>query len=258
MRFFKYVLAFAVCCLTAYGCLEVDEEIAINDDGSGVYNSKMDMSALVELMQTFAGEEKMKEEGLDKAIDTVINFSSILDSAKELSAEQKVLLKDAKMHMQMNMKENLFKINMNIPYKDFASLKKLLETSGGGSGAMSEVMKGAISSDKNDEQANNEQPDFGNMTNFYTVTVEKGLISKKVDQEKFQQMMARPEMAQMSQMKESGMEILYTTSIKLPRPVKKIDNDLFKLSDDKKTVTMKYNMLEMLSTPEKFNFTIEY
>jgi hypothetical protein len=96
------------------------------------------------------------------------------------------------------------------------------------------------------------------MTNFYTVTVEKGLISKKVDQEKFQQMMARPEMAQMSQMKESGMEILYTTSIKLPRPVKKIDNDLFKLSDDKKTVTMKYNMLEMLSTPEKFNFTIEY
>lgn len=70
--------------------------------------------------------------------------------------------------------------------------------------------------------------------------------------------MDRPEMAQMKQLTSSGMEILYTTTIKLPRAAKKTNNPLLKLSEDKKTVTMKYNLLELLDTPEKFSYTIEY
>jgi hypothetical protein len=54
------------------------------------------------------------------------------------------------------------------------------------------------------------------------------------------------------------MEILCTTSIKLPRPAKKVSNPLIKLSDDKKTATMKYNLLELLETPDKFSYSIEY
>ena len=65
-------------------------------------------------------------------------------------------------------------------------------------------------------------------------------------------------MAQMKQLSGSGMEVLYTTTIKLPRAAKKTDNPLIKLSEDKKTVTMKYNMLELLENPEKFAYTIEY
>jgi hypothetical protein len=263
------VLVF-LCCLAVYGCYEVNEEITINDNGSGVYNTKMDMSQLIEMMQTFAGEEKMQEEGMDRAIDTVINFASFADSAKEITPEQKELIKDGKMHMQMNMKEKLFKIDLNIPYKDFNSLQKLLAGGGGaGGGALAAAMKGLFA-DKNKDQAADEDssslpsskgdwtPDMGGFTNFYDVTVSKGLIARKVNMDKHKELMAKPEMAQMSQLTSSGIEILYTTSIRLPRPVKKADNPLFKLSDDKKTITMKYNMLEMLSTPEKFNYTIEY
>ena len=65
-------------------------------------------------------------------------------------------------------------------------------------------------------------------------------------------------MEQMKQLSSSGMEILYTTTIRLPRPVKKSDNPNFKISDDKKTVTMKYNLLDMFDNPEKFSYTIEY
>jgi hypothetical protein len=54
------------------------------------------------------------------------------------------------------------------------------------------------------------------------------------------------------------MEILYTTTIKLPRPVKSSDNPLIKVSEDKKTVTMHYNLLELLDNPEKFSYTLEY
>lgn len=261
MRFLKYLLIL-VCCLATYGCYEVNEEIAINDDGSGIYVTKMDMGQLLEMMQTFAGEEKMAEGGMDRVIDTVINFNHVIDSAKQMTAEQKQLMKDGKMRMQLNMKEKLFKIDMNIPYKDFGSLQKLLSGAGAGGGAISEAMREMFNKNepKNDStmQTGDWTPDVGDFTNFYDVTVSKGMISKKVNADKFKELMAKPEMAQMDQLTNSGMEILYTTSIRLPRAVKKSDNALFKLSDDKKTITMKYNMLEMMKTPEKFNYTIEY
>lgn len=264
MRFLKYALVMVFCCLATLGCYEVNEEIAINDDGSGTYNTKMDMSQLLEMMQSFAGEEKLAEEGLDKAIDTTINFGDVLDSAKDMTAEQKQLMKNGKMHMQMNIREKLFKIDMNIPYKDFGSLQKLLAGGGGGGSAMSALMKEVFDKKKEGQaqdsavQEKDMTPNMDDFTNFYDVTVKKGLISRKVNPEKFKALTARPEMAQMEQLTNSGMEILYTTSIRLPRPVKNSDNPLFKLSDDKKTITMKYNMLEMLKTPEKFNYTIEY
>jgi hypothetical protein len=214
-------------------------------------------------MQTFAGEEKMAEQGLDRAIDTVINFASKMDSDKNLTAEQKALMKEGKMRLQLNMKEKLFKVDMNIPYKDFTTLQKLLSGGGVTGAALSDVMKDVFSNDndkKNDTIAEEKDmaPNMDDFSNFYDVTVKKGLISRKVNADKFKALSEKPEMQQMEQLTNSGMEILYTTTIKLPRPVKNSDNPLFKLSDDKKTITMKYNMLEMLKTPEKFNYTIEY
>jgi len=262
MRFLKYVLV-TFCFLATLGCYEVNEEIAINENGSGVFNTKMDMSQLIELMQTFAGEEKMSEEGLDRVIDTVVNFKTLIDSAKEMTAEQKELMKDGKMHMQLNVKEKLFKMDLNIPYKNFASLQKLLSGGGVTGNVMSEMMKGVFGKNKDNNADSSAEPQmFGggmdDLTGFYDVTVNKNVISKKVNAEKFKALTEKPEMAQIKQMSGSGMEILYTTTIRLPRPVKNSDNALFKLSDDKKTITMKYNMLEMLETPEKFSYTIEY
>jgi len=44
----------------------------------------------------------------------------------------------------------------------------------------------------------------------------------------------------------------------LPRPVKKIDNPLAILSDDKKTVVMKFNLINAFDHPEQFGYTIQY
>jgi hypothetical protein len=263
MRFLKYVLV-TFCFLATLGCYEVNEEITINENGSGVYNTKMDMSQLIELMQTFGGEEKMAEEGLDRAIDTVVKFGMLFDDAKELTAEQKELMKDGQMRMQLNVKEKLFKLDLNIPYKSFASLQKLLSSGGATGNMMSEMMKEMFGGKKDEGADSSASPpeilggNVDGLTSFYDVTVNKNLISRKVNVEKHKALMEKPEMAQMKQLSSSGMEILYTTVIRLPRPVKNSDNPIFKLSDDKKTVTMKYNLLEMLETPDKFSYTIEY
>jgi hypothetical protein len=62
----------------------------------------------------------------------------------------------------------------------------------------------------------------------------------------------------MKQASSMGAEIPYTLTVNLPRPVKKVDNALAKISDDKKTVTIKYNIIEMLDNPQKFEYSIEY
>jgi hypothetical protein len=55
-----------------------------------------------------------------------------------------------------------------------------------------------------------------------------------------------------------GISIPYTLTINLPRPVKKVDNILAKLSPDKKQVVIQYNLIEVFEHPEKFEYTIVY
>jgi hypothetical protein len=258
MRYLKYILTVLVLfCLVS--CYEVNEEIQINADGSGTYATKMDMGQLIAMMQTFAGEEELAKEGMDRVIDTTIMMKSIMDSAKDATAEQKELMKDGKMQLQMNVKESLFKIDLNMPYKNLGNLQQLM--SGKGNGNMSSMFKNMFGGNKaapGADQPAPKQPELGDIAGAYDVTIKNGLISRKVNAEKVKAITDMPEMAQLKQMTSSGMEILYTTTIKLPRAAKKTDNPLIKLSDDKKTVTLKYNLLDLLEHPDKYSYTIEY
>jgi glycerol-3-phosphate responsive antiterminator len=79
-----------------------------------------------------------------------------------------------------------------------------------------------------------------------------------VNQDRWTTLQNNPQLAQIKQAGQMGIEINYTTTIVLPRPVKKIDNAIAKLSDDKKTVVMKFNLIDAFDHPEKFGYSIEY
>lgn len=258
-KYFKYVLTVALS-IFFVSCYEVNEEIEINADGSGTYVTKMDMSQLIDMMQTFAGEEELKKDGLDRVLDTTVYMKNMLDSAKDVTAEQKELMKDGKMKLQMNIKEKIFKMDMNFPYKNLNSLQQLMSGKGGSGTGLTNVFKNVFGKkDSTAEQtAAPSGPDMGDIAAIYDVTIKNGLIEKKVNAAKYKAFTEKPEMAQMKQLTGSGMEILYTTTIKLPRAAKKTDNPMIKLSDDKKTVTMKYNLLELLENPTKFAYSIQY
>ena len=243
-------------------CYEVNEEIVINENGSGTYVTRMDMSQLFEMMQTMGGEEELTKEGLDRAIDTTIMMRTLMDSAKDVTADQKDLLKNGKLHMQMNMKEKLMKLNVDLPFTGYDKLQMLMSGLGNSGTGIGEAFKSMF--DKGGENnaadipAQPKSNQMDQLNGVFDVVVKNGVLSRKANKEKFKALMEKPEMEQMKQLSSSGMEILYTTTIKFPRAVKKSDNPLIKLSDDKKTVTMKYNLLEMMDTPEKFSYTIEY
>ena len=83
-------------------------------------------------------------------------------------------------------------------------------------------------------------------------------MSKKLNADKWKALQDNPQLAQMKEAGKMGVEILYTTTIHLPRPVIKVNNSLAKLSEDKKTVTIKFNLIDVFDHPEQFGYVIEY
>ncbi|WP_315819758.1 hypothetical protein [Paraflavitalea speifideaquila] len=143
----RYVLVLVFLGFLA-SCYEVNEEIVINEDGSGTYVTKMDMSQLIEMMQSFAGEEELSKEGLDRPIDTTIRMKDMLDSAKDVTPEQKALMAGGIMKMQMNIKEKLFKMDLNFPYSGYDNLQKLMAGQGNSGAGLSDVFKGFLAAEK--------------------------------------------------------------------------------------------------------------
>ena len=245
-------------CLLLVACYDVNEEILIRENGSGHYTSKIDMSGLLEMMQNFGTEADLAKEGLDRSIDTMIMLRTMLDSNKTLNADERAIMETGKMHMIMSLKEKKFTIDMDFDFRNNKDLEYLI--AGMGNGGFSDVLKDVFQKDKPSEPQLDAPKDLDvdQFSNMYDVQVQKGSISKKINRVKLDSMMQRPEMAQMNQMGATGMEILYTTTIVLPRPVKKVSNPGIKVSDDKKRLTIKNNLRDVFEKPEVFEYVIEY
>lgn len=161
------------------------------------------------------------------------------------------------MNLQMDIKKNLLKADMNFPIKNYGDLEKLM--SGSSTGGMSAVFK-KLMARKDSVQSNEPAKSEGldQINTVFDVTVTKNSIVRKLNRERYDSLMVKPDVVQARQMVGTGFEILYTTTIRLPRPVKKSDNPLIKLSEDKKTLTLKYDLMKIFDTPEQFTYSINY
>ena len=239
------------------GCYEVNEEITIDNKGAGVYLTKMDMSPLLQMMQTMAGEEEMSKNGLDRAIDTTVFMRDILDSAHSASPEQKRLFKDGTLKIQLNVKESLLKADVNFPFTSTGDLQLLM--SGSSTAGLAAAFKKVFSNSDSSQPASPMQDQgLEQINSIFDVTITNGSIIRKLNDAKYKALLGKPEMIQAKQMIGNGFEVMFTTVIKLPRPVTKADNPLIKLSDDKKIVTIKYDLMKLFDTPEKFSYSIYY
>lgn len=254
----SFLAALAAVCICLVACYDVNEEITINENGSGHYATRIDMSALLELMQQFGGQSDSAMKTLDRTIDTTISFRNVVDSAKKLTADEQALMQSGMMHMVMNLKEKKFKIDMDFDFHNAHELEILL--SGAGTGNFGDALKNVFKQDANSETQLDAPKDLevDQLSNIYEVKVDKKSISKKIDRAKLDAMLKRPEMEQLNQMGATGMEILYTTTIVLPRPLKNNTNSSIKVSDDRKRLTIRNNLMDVFVKPEMFEFVIEY
>lgn len=259
MKKLKWLSVLLLTNFLIYGCYEVNEEIVIDESGAGTFSSKMDMGALLEMMKGFAGDE-LNKEGLDRIIDSTVLMASVIDSAKELTPAQKAVFSTGKMRIQMNLNESILKVNSDFKFKSYEDLQMLL-SGGGNMSAIGNLMKKVMDNKEEKAEAQPDSPkdpDLDKIGTAYDIVVKNGSIVKTFNKEKYDQVMSGEEMSQMKSLGGAGMEVLYTTVIKLPRPATSPETAIVKLSTDKKTVTIRYNYLDIFETPEKLTYTITY
>jgi hypothetical protein len=251
-KLLKYIL-FVFVTVGFAGCLDIDEKIDVKKDGSGTVTMDMDMSQMLEMIQQYMGTDGMQKAGLAK-MDTTIHMKDVLDSAAGLSADKKAVLSPGSVHIRLDTAAKIFTTHMSFPFTSQSNLQKLYATLGDGSLGSAQLLKGI----GGDEGGGGPSPDINQFNGIYDFTCRDGLITKKVNPDKWKALQANPQLAQIKQAGQMGIEINYTTTIVLPRPVKKIDNATAKLSDDKKTVVMKFNLIDAFDHPEQFGYSIEY
>src|SRR6476620_10341457 len=78
-------------------CLDTEEKITVKEDNSGTYQLTMiiDSSPMLQMALQQSGQSLEKK-------DTVIYFKSFTDTATTLSAEEKSILENGKLHIAMN------------------------------------------------------------------------------------------------------------------------------------------------------------
>jgi hypothetical protein len=253
MKYLKLLFPLSFVFLMA-GCLDIDEKVDIKKDGSGQMTMDMDMSQMVEMLQTYMGKDELAKKGMDK-MDTTILMKDIVDTAKSLSPEKKAILRKGTVHIKMDMDQKIFKTHMQFPFTSYDQLQSLYKALGDGSLGNTNLLSGLGGQDV---QGGGASPDINQFNGIYDFTCKDGAIIKKLNMDKWKNLTNDPQLSQMKQASQMGVEILYTTTITLPRPVKKVDNTLAKFSEDKKTVTIRYNLVEVFEHPEQFGYSIEY
>jgi len=258
MQRLKYILTIASMFLLA-GCFEINEDIDVNANGSGVYSIHTDMSQLLQAMQSYLGKDEMDKQMPSRNIDTTVMMKTLLDTAKNVSAENKALTKDGSVHLLLNMEQKEFKSDIVIPFKSLSDLQKLYNSMNNQSLGFTQLFKGMAGKPDSSSAGNdNSMPDMNQFNAIYDFESHDGLLSRKLNPEKWKALQASSQYAQMKDAGNMGISIPYTLTINLPRPVKKVDNSLAKLFPDKKKVIIQYNLIEVFDHPEKFEYTIVY
>jgi hypothetical protein len=258
MKKLKFVFAVLFTFFLA-GCFEINEDIDIKSDGSGVYSVHTDMSQLLQVMETYLGKEEMDKQMPSKNIDTTVMMKTLLDTAKNITAENKALVKDGYVHLKLNMEQKEFKSDIVIPFKSLSDLQKLYNSMNNQTLGFNQLFKGIAGKPDTVSSGNdNGMPDMNQFNAIYDFQCHDGMMSRKLNAEKWKALQQSPEFAQMKEAGNAGITIPYTLTIVVPKPVKKVDNSLAKLFPDRKKVIIQYNLIEVFDHPEKFEYTIDY
>jgi hypothetical protein len=252
MKILKFILP-AVLAFSFAGCLDINESVDIRKDGSGQLTMDMDMSQMVDILQTYMGKDELEKKGMSK-MDTTILLKDVVDTLSSMSEDKKAILRPGRVHIKLDMDAKVFTVHSMFPFTSLTNLQSLYALMNDGSLGNAKLF-GSLGGDAG---AGANPGDLNQFNSIFDFTCKDGMLTKKLNKAKFDALKNDPQMAQVKQASQMGMDINYTSTISLPRPIKKISNPLAKLSDDKLTVTMKFNMIDVFEHPEQFEYTVEY
>ena len=220
------LIVWASLSLLCVSCLNIEEEITLNADGSGVYEMRMDLKEALSMIIEMVPDSVKNNMTADQLLDSIANSQGAMDQME--SALDALNEKDGISNAIQELSDGVFTMKFN--FRDAESLTSSF-TEGSGF----------------------ENP-LGLSPASYSA--KKGLF---VREQSIDDVEMDDEMEQAMQMMEMMMaDATYTTIYNFPGKVKKSSNEEASWSNGKKTLTVKASFLDVLEDPSILNNTIKY
>lgn len=254
-------LAVFLAAIVLTGCFDMVEESTIESNGGGTYISTTDMSKMIGLAKMMGGGEDMKELENMK-IDTLMNLNALKDSLQNLNESEKQILENGTLKIVMDMADERFYLSFTFPYSspsDMETIASILKKTKKDivSKQMNKLMPDGKGEGAADEENKDDSENAG-IEEYYKSTYANGKLTRKVIQEKYENVTNDQGLKSMQEMAQMGMSATIKTIINLPSPAKKADGRGVKLSDDKKKVTIEGTIDDFFENPSQFEYEIEY
>lgn len=237
------------------GCLEITQEITINEDGSGTFTVTNDLSALIGMAKQMGGDKPM--EGADRVIDSTISMADAVDSIPDLTEEEKAIVRKGTLHINADLASEKFLTKLSFPFSSPDELGKVTAISGK---VMSETMKettgaampmGEEAGDAGDTKASS-------IEDYFDMQFSNGLLMKSLNKDKYANAAADEYLSGMKQSAAMGLEFKTTYVFNLPRPAKTAEGKGITLSEDRKKITIVASLDDFFDEPAKLEYKIEY
>ena len=258
-------ILFVAASIVFSGCLEIEQGIILNNDGSGKMELKTDMSQLMAMASMMGNEEKINK-------DTVITYRAYIDTAKSLTAEEKELINKASWRLRMNSTDGILDLTLRSEFTKLKEIDQLLEVLDRWDKV--DIM-GQAFKDLAPPGADAGMDDMGlgkgtksvvDMTkDYFKTTWQNGKLSKTLDTVAYKKIKDDESLnsfKKLGELAQGGEEILekinVSTKFILPRPATKFEGKNLKASEDKKTITISAPISDIYTAPKNFEYNIEY
>lgn len=240
-------------------CFETETETSINADGSGTLTMVIDMGKMFDLIEAM-GKDSINKTDDEPPQDSVFYFKDQAseiekDLGRSLTNEEKTLLEKSTGRLQLNVKEKMMKLSLRSEFTKLSQLtflekmqKKVVDKLPGRDGT------------ENDEENEKIMQLASKPADALSFSVKDGLIENSFDKSKYQ--LSAEDEAMAAEISQLGMmfgEMPVKFIYRLPRPVKEVTTSAeYELAEDKRTVIITYDFLEIFKKPEVQAYKIEY
>jgi hypothetical protein len=181
-----------------------------------------------------------------------------------MSAANRELLKNGKVHVVMKLDDGEYLINSSIPFKgigDVDRINNVMQKEVSGKcleNAMKEAMKQTGKSDSSAMLPQQQMPALSLPEHYFVMVCKNGLISRTADKAKLASLEQDEMLTQMKQIGAMGAPLKSTFVINLPKPARKAEGKNVVVSEDKKTITISNELNDLFEDPSLFEFKVEY
>ncbi len=250
------------------GCFDTVEEITVNDNGSGMYVSSMDMGKMLGMAKGMGGDSKEMKEMEDMKTDTLIYLKDLKDSLRNLSAAEKKIIEAGTLKVKINVEKEIFGFTFSFPFSKTNDIKDIISVlNKTKQQILNKSMKNKFGKDDDPDKEgmfdigakDGDSEQVGSEINeYYNKTYGSNKLTNKVNKEKIAKIEEDESLKTLKEMSQMGITLNMKTVINLPKPVKKAEGKGVKLSDDKKKVTIEGSLDDFFENASYFEYEIEY